>query len=533
MWSRAPIALRLARAAVPCAALTLWPQRRGGDGRARLDGFGGDRAVHFDFDAVVVGGGVCGLCAALALRRAQYTVLLLEREAVGAETQASSINCGFCFVADADPSEAAPDALDGALAAASRDIYRDLAAAGHDLEYRECGMLAVAATDAEMALARTFGHRRPAQVLGGGAAAEGPDDDNDNDNDDLPALARQQRHHPEACVLLTAAEALAVEPALGSVSGAVLYPRALSVHPHKAVLALRAEAVRAGVVVREGTEAVAVARDGAQSWAVASRALEGRLDDAGAALPPVRTKAVVLANGGWVPHLAGGALASLDAADATPAPGVPVLGVVPVLANMFATAPDGGGADAGLRHMVYALESEAAWAGPAGEGDGHANPPHVTHRRAGPGFGQWAPRSARHLYGKRTHDGRYLFGGDRRVHPAHRPGLVHSVPRPADAGANTAVCRAHAAEVVPCVAELPVEREWAGIMPFSLDGVPTLGRVANGLYVATGLGGSGMKRGPAAGRLVGLMAAEDLGHGTCARPPKWLERADPKRWLRG
>ena len=42
---------------------------------------------------------------------------------------------------------------------------------------------------------------------------------------------------------------------------------------------------------------------------------------------------------------------------------------------------------------------------------------------------RFSGRLTRHLYGKQTEDGRFIFGGDRIPHPEHRPGLVHPLPR--------------------------------------------------------------------------------------------------------
>ena len=71
---------------------------------------------------------------------------------------------------------------------------------------------------------------------------------------------------------------------------------------------------------------------------------------------------------------------------------------------------------------------------------------------------------------------------------------------------------------------LPVKRTWAGLIPFSLDGKPIIGkipRLAN-LYVVGGLGPSGFARGPMAGKL--LADYIHTGH-----MPHVLAAADPAR----
>ncbi len=86
------------------------------------------------------------------------------------------------------------------------------------------------------------------------------------------------------------------------------------------------------------------------------------------------------------------------------------------------------------------------------------------------------------------------------------------------------VNRGHAAEVAPFLRGLPISRTWAGLMPFSLDGKPIIGKVPSGehLYVVTGLGPSGFGRGPMGGKLVA-----DLIHGGFS--PAVLREADPAR----
>ena len=65
------------------------------------------------------------------------------------------------------------------------------------------------------------------------------------------------------------------------------------------------------------------------------------------------------------------------------------------------------------------------------------------------------------------------------------------------------VNRKHAAEVVPLVANLPIARSWAGLMPFSIDGSPLIGKIPirDNLFIVSGLASSGFGRGPMAGKL--------------------------------
>ena len=82
----------------------------------------------------------------------------------------------------------------------------------------------------------------------------------------------------------------------------------------------------------------------------------------------------------------------------------------------------------------------------------------------------------------------------------------------------------HAAEVLPMLGTQSISRTWSGLMPFSLDGRPIIGRIPHigGLYIVTGLASSGFGRGPMAGKLIA-----DYVH-TGHRPPV-LTESDPAR----
>jgi glycine/D-amino acid oxidase-like deaminating enzyme len=51
----------------------------------------------------------------------------------------------------------------------------------------------------------------------------------------------------------------------------------------------------------------------------------------------------------------------------------------------------------------------------------------------------------------------------------------------------------------------PVTHRWAGIMGFSHDALPYVGRLSQGIYVCGGFTGHGMAFGPAAAELVALL----------------------------
>ena len=174
--------------------------------------------------------------------------------------------------------------------------------------------------------------------------------------------------------------------------------------------------------------------------------------------------------------------------------------VIPVRGQMWAT----GSVPPSLFHTISGAESELRWHDETGREC--AAPPELTHRNG--------TRVARHLYGRQTRDGQIVFGGD---------GQSVGFDRATDAE-GIEVNRNHASEVLPFLRELPIERTWAGLMPFSPDGMPIIGRIPlrKNLYVVTGLASSGFGRGPMAGKL--LADYIDTGH-----MPLPLTDADPGR----
>ena len=150
--------------------------------------------------------------------------------------------------------------------------------------------------------------------------------------------------------------------------------------------------------------------------------------------------------------------------------------------------------------------------------------------------GRFSSRLTRHLYGKQTQEGRYIFGGDRIPHPTHRPGLIHPLPRFPKEKGLIECNKKHASEILPLLEDLDIERTWGGIMPFSKDGLPIIGKLEDSetpLYVCTGMGGSGFCRGPAAGILLGSFIADGRSHSKLKNtyPYSLLEFTNPNRFV--
>jgi sarcosine oxidase subunit beta len=270
--------------------------------------------------------------------------------------------------------------------------------------------------------------------------------------------------------LLTVREARSLEPALSpALLGAMYSPLRSQADPVKATRAFAALARRQGARVLGHHEVVGLTRRAAGGYAV------------GTSQGECVTGTLVIAAGAWSGPI--GAMLELD------------IPIVPVRGQMWATAA----VPPCVFHTMSAAQSALAW-----HRDRGGAPPDLTHRDG--------RRVTRHLYGRQRRNGEILFGGDREL------AGWETAPDPAGIEAN----RGHAIEVLPFLAGLPTARTWAGLMPFSLDGKPLIGRIPGreDLWIVSGLASSGFGRGPMAGKLL----AESL-HAGAAAPV--LAEADP------
>ena len=283
------------------------------------------------------------------------------------------------------------------------------------------------------------------------------------------------RKHGHAVELLTIREARGIEPGLSpALLGAMYSPLRSQADPRKATRAFARLAERAGARVLTQREVTALVPRAAGGYLVRSPAGD------------VVAASVVLAAGAWCARL--GAMLDLD------------IPIVPVRGQMWATAP----VAPCVFQTISAAESPLAWARDRG-----GAPPDLTHRDG--------RRVTRHLYGRQRRDGEIIFGGDREQQGEN------VTPDPA----GIAVNRAHAIDVLPSLADLPIAKTWAGLMPFSLDGKPLIGRIParEDLWIVSGLASSGFGRGPMAGKLL----ADALHTG---RPAPVLAEADPRGRVR-
>lgn len=275
--------------------------------------------------------------------------------------------------------------------------------------------------------------------------------------------------------LLTTREARSIEPEVNrELLGFVYSPGRGQANPVKTTRAFASAAQQEGVRVLSGHEVTALKNQADGDWEVGTR------------LGEFHAGTLVLAAGAWCKTL--GALLGLD---------IPIL---PVRGQMWATQS----LPPALFHLISSAESELAWhQDPGSDAD---TPPALTHPSG--------VRSTRHLYGRQTRDGEIIFGGDRELAGYDKTAVADGIE----------VNKGQATEVIPLLGEVPIARTWAGLMPFSLDGKPLIGKIPElaNLYIVGGLASSGFGRGPMAGKL--LADYIHTGH-----RPQVLAEADPAR----
>jgi sarcosine oxidase, subunit beta len=283
------------------------------------------------------------------------------------------------------------------------------------------------------------------------------------------------RKRGQAAELLTAREARSIEPGLSpALLGAMYAPRRGQADPVRATQAFARLAELRGARVLTHHEVTAVTARPGGGYSLTTSGGN------------VIAGALIIAAGAWCAPL--GAMLELD------------IPIVPVRGQMWATAPLAPRSF----HTISAAESAMAWARDHG-----GAPPDLTVRAG--------RRVTRHLYGRQRRNGEIIFGGDRE--------LVGYETTPDARGIE--VNHDHAVSVLPFLAELPIARTWGGLMPFSLDGKPLIGRIPgrDNLWIVSGLASSGFGRGPMAGKLL----ADYLHTGT---PAPVLAEADPASRVR-
>jgi sarcosine oxidase subunit beta len=282
---------------------------------------------------------------------------------------------------------------------------------------------------------------------------------------------QMQGYHAE---LLTSRETRAMEPeASESILGFMYLSKRGKANPTKATVAFGDAATALGAVIKTGHNVEEMTQQQDGSWQVQTNQGE------------FRAKTLVLAVGAWSRPL--GDMLGIE------------IPVAPVKGQMWATAP----VSPSLYHLSGSMESAFDWSKQSSDDN---FPPEITHRGE--------TRVTRHLYGGQSRNGEIIYGGDRQ--------LVGYDYTPDATGIE--VNRGQASEIIPLVGKLPIVRTWAGIMPFSMDGKPIIGKIPqfDNLFVLTGLASSGFGRGPMSGKL--LADYIHTGH-----PASVLSESDPAR----
>ena len=254
--------------------------------------------------------------------------------------------------------------------------------------------------------------------------------------------------------ILSMRDAQSIEPELSpALLGCLYYPLGGSANPVKATQALAAAALKRGAHILTNSEVSSVQYlDNTCYKVVTSRGI-------------FQTQTLVLAAGPWCREI--GSMLQLH---------IPVCAV---RGQMWST----GSVATRLFHALGAVESTLYW---------HRNPysntdipSELTHRGNA--------RLTRHLYGRQTVDGEIIFGGDRQLTQSKTPDR---------AGIETN--RKHVIEIFPFLRQFPIKRTWAGLMPFTENLEPMIGKIPyyENLYIVTGLSSSGFEQGPMAGKLL-------------------------------
>ena len=263
-----------------------------------------------------------------------------------------------------------------------------------------------------------------------------------------------QRNNGYEIELLSAREALAIEPEVnGELPGYIYRPQRGQADPIKSTRAFAHAAEVEGALINTAQNVVSIIPRSTSGYSIQTQTNE------------FRCQTLVLATGAWCGPI--GKMLGLR------------IPIVPIRGQMWAT----DSMPTRLLHTIGSTISSHAWV--INSGADKNTPPNLTHKNG--------IRTTRHLYGRQRKNGEIIFGGDRESLGYNTNIDISGIE----------VNRKHAAEVVPLVANFPIARSWAGLMPFSIDGSPLIGKVPirDNLFIVSGLASSGFGRGPMAGKL--------------------------------
>ena len=407
-------------------------------------------ALPREADAVIIGGGIIGICAAYYLAKLGLKPLVLEKGRVAAEQ--SGRNWGWIRKTGRDYAE-----LPIVIEAQAR--WEELAAECDDFGLRRAGVTFLPKSAAQLAKYEAWQREF-------GAAA--------------------------GTVMLSRAEVAALLPdAQDPWGGAMHTPSDMVAEPFEAVPAIARAAVRAGAMIREGCAVRGLLR--------ASGAVSGVATEAG----EVKTKLVLVAAGAWSAlflRREGVSLPQLSVRSnvlaTAPMPSF-FDGAAGEDAMSFRRRKDGG-------YTMASLGVNHLWVGP----DALRHLPHYRQLIMGGDFGMsYRPPAPKDWPDGLLTKRRWRLDEET---PFERMRVLD--PAPSDTALERMLDKFAAR--FPKVGRPKVARRWAGMIDTMPDVVPVVDHAPiEGLSICTGMCGHGFGIGPAFGRIMAdMMTGRDVGH---------------------
>lgn len=396
-------------------------------------------------DVVVIGAGIIGSCAAYYLARRGVSVALVEKGWVGAEQ--SSRNWGWCRQQNRDARELP-------ISTHSLALWDELAGEiGENLGFSRCGLLYLSNDDEELETWAAWG--RFARTVG------------------------------VQTEMLTSARATERGAATGKQwKGGVFSPTDGIADPSRA-----APVVARGVMALGGTVHQCCAARGLELSA-------GRVAAVVTEHGRIRTRCVVLAGGAWASSFLNQIgvrfpQAAVRSSILSIAPGAKGVPDALHTKGVSVTRRDDGG---------YTL---------AISGGGRLDPTPQQVRYAA----QFLPMFLRRWRSLRLGGLQAMrYGHETLAHwdlDQPTPMEAHRILDPMPDATQIRTTHQRAVALLPSLAGVPIQAEWAGYIDSTPDGVPAIGEVLPGLIVAAGFSGHGFGIGPGAGHLIADLVTGD------------------------
>lgn len=201
-------------------------------------GFNNGDGKSEEYDVIVLGGGICGTSTSLFLTKLNKKVLIIERETVGASSQASSINSGILesfsnLDIKLNPYEILSSSsvkngivnLDDVLNAGTMSIYSYL---NKSVEYHLCGLLQLCENNQQLKWAINKGYPQiniPINMKNESQVQL---------TSWLKTAASSLTSNSSNGVIVKASDLKLIEPYLSTqLKGAIYFPNCASAHPRK------------------------------------------------------------------------------------------------------------------------------------------------------------------------------------------------------------------------------------------------------------------------------------------------------------